>query len=74
MPIFTSQTIHDAVNVTLKDSNIGPDKNAFVAVVTTQGVKGVLTTKIGDHWHVTGYVGIDHEKHIDGGAEVLATW
>lgn len=75
MPIFDSASLHDAVAQSLKDAKIPDDHaNAFAVIATKAGVKGVLTTKVGNHWEISSVIGIDGQKHVDGGVEVKATW
>lgn len=74
--IFDSKTLHDAIAQQIKDAGIPDDhKNAFAIVGTTAGgVKGVLTTKVGDHWQVDSMFAVGHDKTFEGGIQVKATW
>lgn len=73
-PVFDAASIHAAVDQALLASAAPADKNAFVVIATTTGVKAVLATRLDDHWTVAGLFAVDHEQHIDGGIEVKATW
>lgn len=74
MPIFDPASLHAAIDHSLQASNLGKDKNAFLIVATGDGVKAVLSTKIGQKWTISQMISIDHEKHIEGGLEVIKTW
>lgn len=73
--IFDSKSLHDAVSTQLKESNIPDDKkNAFALVATKSGVKAVLSTRVNNVWEIDSVIGVDNQKHVDGGIEVKATW
>lgn len=74
--IFDSKSLNDAIVSQLKDAGVPDDhKNAFVIMGTTAGgVKGVLTTKVGDHWQVDSMFAVAHDKPIEGGVQIKATW
>lgn len=76
MSIFDNASLNAAINSSLKDAGIPDDhKNAFVVTATAGGgVKGVLATKVGSHWEVDSMFGVSHDKQIDGGVSVKATW
>lgn len=72
--IFDPASLHAAVNKTLKEADVGADQNAFLVVVTTDGVRAVVSTKVGEHWTVKEVVSVSYDKHIEGGIEVMKTW
>jgi hypothetical protein len=75
MTIFDAASVHSAVVSALQDADVPPDhRNALTVVATPDGVKAVLSTKVGDHWQVDGVVGVSSDKHVDGGVQVKATW
>lgn len=80
MPIFDPTAIQQAVAQTLKDADLGDNTNAFVAVVTVSPagdlvVKGVYAQKGQDAtWSVGALFAIDHERHLEGGIELKASW
>lgn len=80
MPIFDPTQIHAAVAQTLKDADLGDDRNALVAVVTVSPagdlvVKGVYAQKGQDAtWSVGALFAIDHERQLEGGLEIKASW
>lgn len=74
MPIFDGPSLHAAIDHTLSAANLGTDKNAFILVATTDGVKAVLSTKVGEHWTIAQYLSVDGAKHVEGGLEIKATW
>jgi len=72
MSAFDTQSLVKA----LHDADIPDDhKNAFVLMATLDGgVKGVFTTKIGQHWEIDSVVSVNRTKKIEGGVQVKATW
>lgn len=72
--IFDSTSLHSAINQSLSGADLGGAKNAFVVVATTSGVKGVLATRLDEHWTVSALFGVDHDAHLEGGLEIKATW
>ncbi len=74
--IFDNKSLNDALTKALTDSGV-PDnhKNAFAIVATTSGgVKGVLTTKVNNVWQIDSVMVVSHEKKVEGGVQVKATW
>lgn len=73
--IFDTASLNTAVKAALKEADVPDDhKNAFAVVATTNGLKGVLSTRINDIWHVDTVIMIDRQRHVDGGVSVKATW
>lgn len=74
--IFDNKSLNDALTKALTDSGIPDDhKNAFAIVATTSGgVKGVLTTKVNNVWQIDSVVSVNHDKKVDAGVQVKATW
>ena len=75
MPIFDTHALHEAVATQLKDAGIPEGHtNAFAVIVTTSGVKAVLSTRLNDTWQIDSVVSISDQKHVAGGIHVKATW
>ncbi len=76
MSIFDNQSLSTAIATQIKDAGIPDDHhNAFALIGTTSGgVKGVLTTKVGDHWQVDSMFAVKPDKTFEGGVQVKATW
>lgn len=74
--IFDSKSLHDAITQQIKDAGIPDDHhNAFALIGTTSGgVRGVLTTKVGNHWQVDSMFAVSPDKKFDGGVQLKATW
>lgn len=82
-PIFEPHQVADAVAQALKEADVPADKeNAIVAVATYDAaghvvVRGVYAHRIShDTWnlHLSGMLGMDHEHHVEAGAEVKIAW
>ena len=82
-PVFAPHQVADAVAQALKEADIDSDQtNAIVAVATYDAagnlaVRGVYAHRIShDTWdlHLSGMIGMDHERHVEAGAEVKVTW
>lgn len=76
MSIFDSKGLNAAVSQQIKDAGIPDDhKNAFAIIGTTDGgVKGVLTTKVGEHWQIDQVFSVAKDKKFEGGVQIKATW
>lgn len=73
--VFGPSQIAAAVRTELAREDIPADKrNAFVLVVTTDGAKAVLTTKVNDVWQIDSMVSVDRGGHVEGAVAVKATW
>jgi hypothetical protein len=80
MTIFDPGSLRTSIASQLAAADVPADaRNAFVAVVTRDAagnvvVLGAVSAKVGDHWTVKGVAKIDHDRKIEGGFEVKATW
>lgn len=76
MSVFDTAGLHAAVRTALQESAIPEDhRYAFSVVATPRGVKGVLSARVGKHWHVGSVVTVDPAtRAVDGGVIVKATW
>ena len=76
MSVFDSKSLNDAIAKQITDAGIPADhKNAFAIIGTTAGgVKGVLTTKVGDHWQVDSMFAVAPGTKFEGGVQLKATW
>jgi hypothetical protein len=73
-PIFNGPALHAAIDHSLLAADLGTNKNAFVLVATVDGVKGVLSTKVNEHWTVSAMFDVDRQAHVSGGLEIKASW
>jgi len=74
MPIFDPASLHTAVNQALAAADPGPARNAFAVVATTDGVKGVIATRLNGAWTIAAMVAVDHDAHVEAGCEIKAVW
>ncbi len=86
MPIFTPDTLHDAVDAAVKKAGplpAGHDSVLVFAVVKDPAtgqvaVKGTIATKFdgphGSVWQPGATFDVDHSGHIGGGAELKISW
>jgi len=76
MTIFDSKSLNDAMTKQLADAAIPANhRNAFAIVATSDGtVKGVLTTKVNEHWEIDSIFSITPGKPVEAGLQVKATW
>lgn len=74
--IFDNKSLNDALTKALTDSGVPDDhKNAFAIVASTGGgVKGVLTTKVNNVWQIDSVVAVSHDKKVEGGVQIKASW
>ncbi len=81
--MFEPHQVEAAVTQALREADI-PDgqENAIIAVATRDfagnlSIQGVYAHRISrDNWnlHLSGMIGMDHEKHLEAGIAVKTTW
>lgn len=71
---FSPESIRTAISSALQQTPLPPGKRgAVIGMLTTDGVKGIVAVKVGEHWQMGGEVELHGDK-VSGGASVIASW